>query len=50
MSTPDLMNRLRGLVETRVKIYNVYKGGLVNYEATVKHVAERAVKLQVARG
>lgn len=49
MSSPDLMNRLRGLVETRVKLYNVYKGVLVNYEATIKHVAERAIKLQVAR-
>lgn len=49
MSTPDLMGRLRGMIETRVKLYNVYKGVLVNYEATIKHVAERAVKLQVAR-
>ena len=49
MSTPDLMGRLRGMIDTRVKLYNVYKGVLVNYEATIKHVAERAVKLQVAR-
>ncbi len=49
MSTPDLMTRLRGLVETRVKLFNVYKGVLISYEATIKHVAERAIKLQVAR-
>ncbi len=49
MSTPDLMGRLRGMIDARVKLYNVYKGVLVNYEATIKHVAERAVKLQVAR-
>ncbi len=45
----ELLRRLATMVGSRVKLVNVYKGVVINYEATIQQVTERLVKLQVAR-